>query len=242
MALLVTLLIAFPGERIGTLPTGRILEPGIWQASISHRFLPDADNSALGTPWNFLRGANVRLALERGFPGHFYTGLSFNSAGDAKEAGLAGSWMPLRWLTAVAVVATDVVELGPSSTWPSAGVAVFTNPTLGPVYLVALPRVTSNAATGESNELFVSIGAGAKADLAAGFSLGAETEPVLYGPEDTTRLLAWNVTLDKEVGWHNFTLTVGNAWHQNVPGWFAGANRDIAAGNFRIGFNILRKL
>jgi len=242
MALLVTLLILFPGERIATLPTGRILEPGVWQVSISHRFLPDADNSTLGTPWNFLRGANVRLAAERGFPSHFNAGLNFNSAGDAKQAGLAGAWMPFRMLTVGAAVMTDVVEPGPSSTWLSAGTVVSTDPTLGPVHLSALPRVTANAAAGESNRLYVSLGAGAKADLGSGFSLGAETEPVLYGPTDTARLLAWNVAFDKEVGWHNFTLTVGNAWHQNVPGWFASANRDITGGNFRVGFNILRKL
>ncbi|UCG41734.1 MAG: hypothetical protein JSU73_07505 [candidate division WOR-3 bacterium] len=242
MALLVVLLMAFPGERIGTLPTGRILEPGIWQVSVSHRFLPDADNATLGTPWNFLRGANVRLAVERGINGRFNAGVYLNSAGDVKEAGLAGSWMPFRWLTAMTTVGTDVVELAPSGTWLSAGAAVFTNPTLGPIHLVVLPRVTANTAAGESNRLYVSLGAGAKVDPGAGFSFGAETEPVLYGQKDTARLLAWSIALDKEVGWHNFTLTVGNAWHQSVPGWFASANRDITGGNFRVGFNILRKL
>lgn len=237
MNLILALLLAFPAERIGTLPTGRVLDDGVWQIGISHRFLPAADNTRLGSPVSFLKDANVRFSVERGLPAGFHAGVSYNNAGS--EVGVNGAWAPVGTLTALASLGTNVVDPRQANTWFCAGVAGHIEPDRA-LHLVALPRLTSNLATGDDHRLYLSVGLGAKAAIGAGFSVGAETEPVLTGP--FRQLLAWNVVLDKELGWHNFTLVVGNSWYQSVPGWFAFANRDITKGMFRVGFNILRKL
>jgi hypothetical protein len=236
MTLVLLLALAFPGARIANLPTGPGLEPGRWQLSISHRFLSAPDNRLLGNALNFLKDANVRLAAERGLPGRFSAGLSYNNYN--YELGAGVSWAALDRLTASAGIGTNLVERTLSTTWLNAAVAGHVTP-VPRVHLVALPRLTTN-----TEDLYLSIGLGAKAGLPADFSVGLEAEPVLAGPTPHVgrRLLAWNLALDRELGWHNFTLVLGNAWHQSVPGWFSDANRDVLKGHFRAGFAILRRL
>ncbi len=233
---LLLLLLAFPGSRIANLPAGPVLAKGNWLIGISHRFLSSEDNSRLGHALNFLKDANVRLAVERGLGAGLAAGLSYTSYN--YELGASASWAPLSLVTAYGGVGTNLVERRLSTTWLNAAVVGHVTP-LSRVHLLALPRLTTSIET-----LYVSCGLGAKFGLPSDFSVGVETEPMLLGPEPKTgrRLLAWNIALDKELGWHNFTLVVGNSWHQTVPGWFAWANRDITKGHFRAGFNILRKL
>ncbi|MFO7675301.1 MAG: DUF5777 family beta-barrel protein [bacterium] len=232
MNLLIALLVAFPGTRIANLPTGRLLEPGIWQVGVSHRFLSAADNEQLkGNPLNFVTNASVRVFLDRGITRRLSVGIAGGNA--SHDLGLHAGWAPTRWLTASAGAWTDLVERGPTSTraWFAAGLPL----TLARrVHLLLQPRAGTNF-----DELVVSLGAGAQLSLPAGLSLGLETEPVLLGESDK---LAWNLALDKQLGWHNFTFVAGNNWHQAAPDWFTRANRDITRGYFRVGFNILRKL
>ncbi len=230
------LLLAFPGARIANLPTGPVIDNGTWLLSISHRFLSAEDNSRLGNPLNFLKDANVRFAAERGFGSGLALGLSYTNYN--YELGASAQWAPISLVTGYCGVGTNLIERKLSNTWLNAAVAGHLAP-VSRLHLVLLPRLTTN-----TEDWFLSCGLGAKADLPADLSVGIETEPVILGPEPQSgsRLLAWNLAVDKELGWHNFTLVVGNSWHQSMPGWFALANRDIFKGVFRVGFNILRKL
>jgi len=233
---LLLLLLAFPGARIANLPTGPVLEKGTWLLGISHRFLSAEDNSRLGHALNFLKDANVRLAAERGLGAGLAAGLSYTNYN--YELGAGAAWAPLTQVTAYGGIGTNLVERKLSTTWLNAAVAGRVTPSAG-THLVVLPRLTAN-----TESLYLSCGLGARLGLPSDFSVGLETEPMLLGPEPKTggRLPAWNIALDKELGWHNFTLVVGNSWHQTAPGWFAWANRDITKGHFRAGFNVLRKL
>jgi hypothetical protein len=232
MNLLLALLLAFPGNRIANLPTGRTLEPGVWQVGISHRFLSSENNDQLrGNPMNFITGANVRVTIERGITRRLTVGAAGGNA--SHDLGLHAGWAPTRWTTAWAGAWTDVIERGPRSTWAWLGVGLPW--TLARrAHLIVQPRASTNF-----SDFVLSLGAGAQVRLPAGLSLGLETEPVFIGERDK---LAWNLALDKELGWHNFTLVAGNNWDQNAPRWFTAANRDITRGRFRVGFNILRKL
>ncbi|MFO7650382.1 MAG: DUF5777 family beta-barrel protein [bacterium] len=242
MTLLLLLLSVFPGERIATLPTGRLLEDGTWQFGISHRFLSAADNSVLeGNLLNFLRNANVLVTFDRGIGGRVGAGAWFSNEPN-KEVGLRAAYAPTHWTTLYAGVGANVVEFAADNAFANLALAVpltFAER----IHLLAMPRVTTNLAG--TDNLFVSLGLGAQGSLGQGFSLGLEAEPVLLGPdpgpEAPPRLLAWNLALDKQVGWHNFTLVAGNSWAQTAPYWFSAANRDILKGRFRVGFNILRK-
>ena len=232
MALLLVLFTLFPGTRIANLPTGRMLDEGRWQLAVSHRFLPAADNGVLeDNILDFVRTANVRLSAQRAFGPRLAAGASYCGAGN--ELAIDGAWAPWDHLTACVSLGTDVIELAGSSTWLAVTPVIHHAPGER-FHVVALPRVTAS-----TDSLFLSLGLGAEFALGRDLSLGFETEPVLVGDHDE---LAWNLALDKQLGWHNFTLTVGSAWHQSVPGWFSGANRDITRGLFRIGFNILRQL
>ena len=231
MNLLIVLLVAFPGTRIANLPTGRLLEPGVWQVGISHRFLSAEYNEQLrGNPLNFLTGANVRVTLDRGITRRLSVGVAGGHA--AHDLGGHAGWAPTRWTTASAGVWADVIERGRNSTWAWLGVGLPFSAGRRAHFLVQ-PRVSA------SLESFVlSLGAGAQLALPGNLSLGVETEPVLVGE---SRLPAWNIALDKQLGWHNFTFVAGNNWDQVAPRWFTGANRDILKGRFRVGFNIFRK-
>ena len=232
MALLLVLFTLFPGTRIANLPTGRMLDAGRWQLAVSHRFLSSADNEVLeDNILNFVHTASVRFSVQRAFGPRLAAGAGFYNAGN--ELAVDAAWAPWEHLTACVSLGTDVIDIAGSSTWLAVAPVIHHAPGER-FHVVALPRVTAS-----TDSLFLSVGLGAELALGRDLSLGFETEPVLVGDADK---LAWNLALDKELGWHNFTLTVGNAWHQSVPGWFAGANRDVTRGLFRIGFNILRQL
>ena len=237
MALLLALLAAFPATRIASLPTGQVLEPGYWQVRVSHRFLAQSDNRGLKeNPFSYLTSANVYVSVDRGLPGRVSVGARYNNAGYV--AGADAAWNPLAWLTLCAGVGANIREPALGSTWFHVAPA-FSHTFARRFHAVAVPRLTASTDT-----LFVSLGLGAEYDLGRDLSLGLEAEPVLLGPEtEQARVLAWGLALDKELGWHNFTLVVGSAWHQSLPHRFSAANRDITQGHVpRIGFNILRKI
>jgi hypothetical protein len=231
MNLVLALLLAFPGTRIANLPTGRTLAAGTWQLGIGHRWLSAADNDILrGNLMNLVTNANVLVTADYGVTDDLAVG-AFGGNG-SHAAGLRAGFAATRWTTVYAGAWTDVVDIGLDNTWVNLGIAVPW--TVGRrFHFVVLPRVATNF-----SDRILSVGAGARAALGNGFSLGLETEPVLVGERD---LLAWNLSLDKELGWHNFSLTAGNAWHQVEPLWYTTANRDVTRGRFRVGFNILRK-
>ena len=110
--------------------------------------------------------------------------------------------------------------------------------------LTAQPRYTTN-----SMHHYVSLGLAAAAGLGNSYALALEAEPVLLGRDSTTRQLACGLAIQKQVGWHDFAITLGTALNQSAPAMFrstgpATAYSDIldaAKGWFRIGFNILRK-
>ncbi len=226
---------AFPPERIATLPSGRLLESGAWQFGISHRFLSAEDNSVLeGNLLNFFRTANVLLTFDHGIGRRAGAGAWFSNEPN-KEVGLRGAYAPTRWTVLCAGIGANVVDFGSGNTWANLALAVPWT-LAGRLHLLAMPRVTASLAG--LDDPFVSLGLGAVGNLGNGLSLGLETEPVLLGERD---LVAWNLALDKRLGWHNFTLVAGNSWAQTAPAWFSSANRDILKGRFRIGFNILRR-
>ncbi len=233
--LLIAALAAFPATRIANLPSGRLLEGGAWQFGISHRFLSAADNSVLeGNLLNFFRTANVLVTFDRGIGGRAGAGAWFSNEPN-KEVGLHGAYAPTRWTVLCAGIGANVVDFSSDNTWANLALAMPWT-IAGRLHLLAMPRVTASLAG--IDDPFVSLGLGAVGNLGNGLALGLETEPVLLGERN---LLAWNLALDKRLGWHNFTLIAGNSWAQTVPASFSAANRDILKGRFRIGFNILRR-
>jgi len=148
------------------------------------------------------------------------------------------------FLTVYPELNTHLYRLRLDSTWFNLGVA-FHRSFRGRLAAAAQPRYTTNA-----KHHFLSLGLAAKAGFGDGMALGLEAEPVLLGRDSTTRSLSLSLALEKQVGWHDFAITLGTPREQSAPALFrssgpAGAYSDVldvGRGWFRVGFNLLRKL
>jgi hypothetical protein len=235
VSLILLLFALFPDARVANLPTGRSLEEGTWQVLVAHRYYqPVVDSKRPDNLLGFLSGPTVMVSLDRRLSREFIAGVNLQLTRAA--AGVHAEYAFQRNLRFRAEAHTLLNDPKLENTWLSAGPLVpFT---LRRLHLVAFPRLTTN-----TESLFVSAGLGVKYDVAYGLALGAEAEPVLYRSGDLEPgKLAWNVVLEKELGWHNFGLTIGNTHSQLAPFSFTAADLDITKGQFRIGFNLLRKI
>jgi len=240
---LVLLLLVFPGQRFVNLPTGTMPEPHVWQVAVSHRFL-----SALTAPgWDkdplqVFTGANVRVTVDKSLGDRLLVG--FADAISSRVVGLRAAWAPLDWLTLYPELNAHLYHVTPDSTWLNVGFC-FHRAIEERLALAAMPRYTTN-----SKHHYVSIGLAAKTGLGDGYSAALEAEPVLIGRDSTTRQLAFGIAFDKQVGWHDFSITLGAAHEQTAPALFRSAGEptaysdvlDLTKGYFRVGFNLLRKI
>lgn len=239
---LLLLLLAFPGQRFANLPTGVLPESHVWQFTLGHRFLP----AVLAQDWSHdplqaFTAANVRIVLDKSLGDRALVGVI--DAISSRELGLRGAYAPLDWLTLYPEVNTHLYGFKLDSTWFNLGLCCHT--TVGERYAVAAqPRYTTN-----SKHHFVSLGLGAKVQVINTWSLSLEAEPVLVGRDSTTRQLAASLAIEKEIGWHNFIITVGTPHEQSAPAMFRSSGEptaysdvlDLLKGHFRVGFNLLRK-
>ncbi len=233
MSILLLVIALFPDARIANLPTGRALEDANWQLQVSHRFYAPVIDSTRGHDLlGFLATPTVLLELNRRLSRTFVMGIELQLV---QAVGLQAEYAPVRFLHIRAEAYTLFNDIKLANTWLSAGPLV--PYTWRNLHLVAFPRLTTN-----TRSHVVSAGLGAKYGLGGGLALGAEVEPVLYASADVARgKLAWNLAFEKEIGWHNFALTVGNTYSQLVPYSFTAADLDITRARFRVGFNIMRK-
>jgi hypothetical protein len=239
---LLLLLLAFPGQRFANLPTGVLPESHVWQVAIAHRFLP----AVLVPGWTqdpvqAFTSPNVRIVLDKSLGDRALLGAIV--AISSRELGLRAAFAPLNWLTLYPEINTHLYDFKLDSAWFNLGLCC--HRTFGKCWAVAAqPRYTTNTA-----HHFVSLGLAAKAGLGRGYTMALEAEPVLVGRDSTTRQLAANLAVEKEIGWHNFIISVGTPREQSAPAMFrssgpAGGYSDIldlTRGWFRVGFNILRK-
>ena len=233
MTLILLLLAVFPDARIANLPTGRPLREGTWQVMVAHRYYqPVVDSTRSDNLLGFLASPTVMVTLDHRFGRDLVAGVSLQPV---QAAGAQVEYSLLRNLRVRAEAYTLFDDLKLENSWLSLGPLVPV--TLRRLHLVAFPRLTTNA-----KSYVASAGIGAKYELVDDLTLGAEAEPVIYASDDVTRgKLAWNLALEKELGWHNFTLTVGNTYSQLAPYSFTAAELDITKAQFRIGFNLLRR-
>ena len=239
---LLLLLLAFPGQRFANLPTGVLPESHVWQVCISHRWLPAVFAPGWDSvPLRAFTGANVRIVLDKSLGDRALVGVI--DAISSRELGLRAAFAPLNWLTLYPEINTHLYRFELDSTWFNLGLCC--HRTFGKRWAVAAqPRYTTNTA-----HHYVSLGLAAKAGMGKGYDLALEVEPVLVGRDSTTRQLAVALAVEKEIGWHNFIITLGTPHEQSAPGMFRSTGAataysgllDAAKGWFRIGFNILRK-
>jgi hypothetical protein len=243
MNLLLLLLVAFPGTRIASLPTGELPEPGVWQVNISHRFVP----AVFASGWTddvlqLFNGADVRDVIDKSLGARVLVGASLTVS--TREAGVHAAWAPTGWLTVYPEVTAGLRQPAIERTWANVGLCLH-HALADRLALAAQPRYTTNG-----SRHYVSLGLGAKGEVIERWSLGAEVEPVLLGRDSLTTLPSWTVAIDRELGWHNFVLTIGSGLRQSAPGSFLSRRTgsgyddilDVARGHFRIGFNILRRI
>lgn len=243
MTLMLALLIAFPGPRIANLPTGMLPESHVWQFEISHRFW----YSVFAPGWRSdvlqsLTVPDVRAVLDKSLGEKVTVGVALDVI--SHEAALHAAYAPLACLTVYPEISTGIRSLTMDATWLNVGVCA--HRTFGDrVAVIAQPRYTTN-----TKQHFLSLGLGGKVQVLPSWSLGLEVEPVLAGRDSTTGLAPWAFTIEKEYGGHNFAFTLGSALYQSAPAMFRSDHTgsgydpvlDITKGEFRIGFNILRRI
>jgi hypothetical protein len=239
---LLLLLLVFPGQRFANLPTGVLPESRVWQVTISHRWLPAlAAPEWTRDPLQAVTAPNVRIVLDKSLGDRALVGVI--DAVSSREIGLRAAFAPLDWLTLYPEINSHLYTFRLDSTWFNLGFCC--HRTFGKRWAVAAqPRYTTN-----TTHHYVSLGLATKAGIGKGYALALEVEPVLVGRDSTTRLLAAALAAEKEIGWHNFIVTLGTPREQSAPAMFRSTGPttaysdvlDLAKGWFRVGFNILRK-
>lgn len=233
-SLLLALLIAFPGEHIASLPTGRMLERGRWQINVVHRFgVPILAPGWTRDPLLALVAADDYNALDYGIGRRFSAGIGLSPSD--RVADLHAAWAPFRFLRVYPMLSSHLYRPKLDSLWLALGLGVpwqYGNR----LAVIGLPRVTTNA-----SEIYLSLGLGAKLAVGESYRVGLETEPVIIGP-DPRPDLAWNLTFEREAGWHNFVMSIGSTRSSVPPYLFKDGIVKLGDGGFRLGFNILRKL
>ena len=243
MNTLLLLLLAFPGQKFVNLPTGVLPEPHVWQVCVSHRWLP----SVFAPGWEHdplqaFSAANVRVTLDRSLGDRLVVGGALGIS--SRELGARAAWALLPWFTAYPELNTRLYLPKPESTWFNLGLNF--HKTFGEhLALAAQPRYTVS-----TEHQYVSLGLAATAGLGGGYAVAIEAEPVLLGRDSTTRHVACGLAIQKQVGWHDFAITLGTARGQYAPALFrsSGASTaysdvlDIIKGRLRLGFNLLRKI
>jgi hypothetical protein len=240
-ALLLAVLVAFPGERVAGLPTGIVLEPRRWQITIQHRFF----NAVLDPDWTAdplraLAVSSSHIGVDRGLGPGLSVGAALN-VGDRLLA-LHAAWRPHRLLTFYPELTAALYQPGTDRLWLNlaAGVPVTVRDR---VHVFPFLR-----ATGGTTGLACSFGHGIKYAL-GDYRAGLEFEPTfLIADSGRVRFrsgldsLPWTLSFEREAGWHNFVLTLGTAYHSLPPHLQRQDVLDITRGRFRLGFNILRRL
>ena len=240
--ILLLLMLTFPGQRFANLPTGVLPESHVWQVCISHRWLPAVFAPGWDSvPLRAFAGANVRIVLDKSLGDRVLVGVV--DAISSRELGLRAAFAPLNWLTLYPEINTHLYRFELDSTWFNLGLCC--HRTFGRSWAVAAqPRYSTN-----TTSHLISLGLAAKTGLGRGYGLTLEAEPVLVGRDSTTRQLACALAVEKEIGWHNFIITLGTPYEQSAPDMLRSTGPatayssvlDAAKGWFRIGFNILRK-
>lgn len=241
--MLLLLLTTFPGQRFVNLPTGVLPETRVWQVAVSHRFLPAlAAPGWKNDPLQTFTGANVRVTVDKSLGDNILIGVA--DAISSRELGLRAAWTPVGWLTLYPELNTHLYGFKLDSTWLNFGFSL--HRTIGEwLALAAQPRYTTN-----SKHHFLSLGLAAKAGLGDGYAAALEAEPVLLGRDPTTRQLSLSLAIEKQVGWHDFSITLGTPRGQSAPALFRSSGEpsaysdvlDPLKGRFRVGFNLLRKI
>lgn len=228
----------FQGSYLNNAPTGEVLEKGLWEVRISHRFIPNANEDRLDKFFGLNGPASVFIGLYRGALDDLMISLSRTNYGQLQ--------FELRYRTKRPLLGTLLA----STNWNSnrsinekeAYSFVFQGITplrvrenlsvlLVPSYLLSLHS--------EADDI-LSLGLALSYDVSESISLMTEWFPVLSG--EIYGFDTWGVGVAKHIGWHDFALVFTNSTGIGASDYLRGGDLDIKEGEFRLGFNIFRKL
>jgi hypothetical protein len=237
------LLAVFPSQRFVNLPTGVLPETGVWQVCISHRFYPSvtAPNWTHNPLQAFLT-PDVWLTLDRSISERWLAGGGLGII--SHRLAVRAAWAPIKWLTLYPELDARLYDFQPDSAWFDVGLSF--HQTLGRGFAFAVqPRYTAG-----TEHQYLSLGLAAAVGLGRDYAVALEAEPVLLGRDSTTRQLAAGIAIQKQVGWHDFAITLGTALNQYAPAMLRSMGEstpysdvlDLGKGRMRIGFNLFRKI
>ena len=224
-------------------PTGEVLEEGLWEVRISHRFRLRANEDTWDTFLGVDGGASVFLECARGIS-------------DALTASLAKTNFPgyeLQFQLKHRVRSPIVATLSASANWNYKDNGIGEKEAYSFVFQGMLPlRIREGLSAvlvpsyllslREQAEEILSLGIGLSHDLFEDTPLMIEWFPVLSGDIGAHMSSTWSVGIGKHIGWHDFALVLTNSEGISPTDYLRGGDLDIADREFRLGFNILWKL
>ena len=232
----------FVGSILINAPTGEVLDEGLWQARISHRFRLRANEDPMDTFFGVDGGASVFLECARGIS-------------DALTASLAKTNFPgheLQLQLTHRIRSPILATLSASANWNYKDNGIGEKEAYSFVFQGMLPfRVRKGLSAvlvpslllplREQEEEILSLGLGLSYDLLEDTPLMVEWFPVLSGDIGANKS-TWSVGVGKHIGWHDFALVLTNSEGISPTDYLRGGDLDIAEREVRLGFNLLRKL
>lgn len=254
----------FAGWRLLNLPTTRVLDKGSSLFLISHRFNPTI-NQGYDELFGLDGSSIIKLTFGYAFTDDLLVTLGRSNASDNVELSthyqVAQQWGERQWPLGVSVHGTVnwISESPPegesryrSEAFKFTGQVSLARQFRDRFGVLVVPGVLVNPSEGiDDEDVFVTLGLGARARVYGNVSLFAEWVPVLSGFMRTrtfgneNRFDSWGGGIEIATGGHVFQITISNSVGVTTDQALRGGDLDIEnffQGDFRLGFNIFRVL
>lgn len=226
-----------PGSYLANAPTGEVLEKGVWEVRISHRFIPDTKDG-----WDNFFGMNgpasVFIGLDKGILDNLTVSLARTNYDQLQLQLRHRIAKPLLCILLASTNwnSTKSINEKKAYSFTFQGVVPIRfrerlSALLVPSYLLSLRSEEDDIA---------SLGLGVSYSIFESVSLMIEWFPVLSG--EIPGFSTWSVGIGKHLGWHDFALVFTNSTGISASDYLRGGDLDLKEREFRLGFNILRKL
>lgn len=231
-------------------PTATLPNKGEWEFEISHRFYPTI-NSGAKNLWGFDGSAYIRLALGYAIDSETFITLGRSSYHDNYDLQTRRSILSLNFkslpikLSLNAGVAWNT-ELNDKQTGDKSNFQYFAQLILNGMYKGVIgfglvPSYLYNSLPGNPNaDYSLTLGSYLQIYFWKFWSFLVEWNPTLSGIKDGYTTLSAGIEL--ETGGHFFKIIISNNAFLNASQVIAGADKSIADGDWRFGFNITRLL
>lgn len=225
------------GSYLINAPTGEVLEKDLWEVRISHRFIPMAKDG-LDNFFGLNGPASVFIGLDRGVLDNLTISLGRTNYDQLRVQLKHRIKRPLFGTFLASAHWNSNQSINEKKAYSFVFQAVVPVRFREHLFAVLIPSYLLSLHPEEDD--IVSLGLGLSYTIFEDVSLMIEGFPVLSG--DIYGFSTWGVGIEKHIGWHDFALVFTNSTGISASDYLRGGDLDIGEREFRLGFNIFRKL